>query len=121
MSEVQSRPSAPRGRGSARGGRAGFAGRGGRGGRTISSTSPENAAAPAIEEDAEIAQLKKQYGGKVSMITEMYPAWTDEDAVFALKECDGDLETAVERITDGKFTIEVAISGTQEPFFWLEL
>lgn len=101
MSEVQSRPSAPRGRGSARGGRAGFGGRGGRGGRTISSNSPEHASEPA-EENAEVAQLKKQYGGKVSMIKEMFPTWTDEDAVLALKECDGDLEVAVERITDGK-------------------
>lgn len=102
MSEVQSRPSAPRGRGSARGGRAGFGGRGGRGGRTISSNSPEHASEPAVEENAEVAQLKKQYGGKVSMIKEMFPTWTDEDAVLALKECDGDLEVAVERITDGK-------------------
>lgn len=102
MSEVQSRPSAPRGRGSARGGRAGFGNRGGRGGRTISSNSPEHASAPAIEEDAEISQLKKQYGSKVTMIKEMFPSFGDEDAVFALQECDGDLEAAVEKITDGK-------------------
>ena len=62
----------------------------------------QSASEPAVEENAEIAQLKKQYGGKVSMIKEMFPTWTDEDAVLALKECDGDLEVAVERITDGK-------------------
>ena len=106
MSEVQSRPSAPRGRGSARGGRAGFGNRGGRGGRTISSNSPEHASAPAIEEDAEISQLKKQYGSKVTMIKEMFPSFGDEDAVFALQECDGDLEAAVEKITDGKSQTE---------------
>ena len=39
------------------------------------------------------------------MIKEMYPTWTDEDAVFALQECDGDLELAVERITDGQYSL----------------
>jgi hypothetical protein len=46
--------------------------------------------------------LKKQYGSKVSTIKEMFPGWTDEDVVFALQETDGDLETTVDRITDGK-------------------
>ncbi len=46
--------------------------------------------------------MKKQYGGKVTMIQDMYPSWTDADVVYALNECDGDLELTVERITDGK-------------------
>lgn len=46
--------------------------------------------------------MKKQYGTKVATIKEMYPDWTDEDVVFALQETGGDLELAVERITDGK-------------------
>ena len=49
-----------------------------------------------------MGQLKKQYGSKVSTIKEMFPDWTDEDGVFALQETDGDLETTVDRITDGK-------------------
>lgn len=98
MSEVQSRPAAPRGRGSARGGRAGFSNRGGRGGRI----QPNASSPPPIEDDGEIAHLKKQYGGKVTMIKEMFPAWTDEDVVYALQENDGDLEITVEKITDGK-------------------
>jgi hypothetical protein len=55
-----------------------------------------------IEDDGEVGQLKKLYGSKVGTIKEMFPDWTDEDAVFALQETDGDLETTVERITDGE-------------------
>jgi hypothetical protein len=101
MSEVQSRPSAPRGRGSARGGRGGYPSRGGRGGRSHTTNGDKLDTAP-IEDEAVVGQLKKQYGNKVSTIKEMFPDWTDEDIVFALQETDGDLETTVERISDGE-------------------
>ena len=103
MSEVQPRPGAPRGRGSARRGRGGYASRGGRGGRSHA-TNGDKLDTPSIEEDGEVSQLKKQYGSKVSTIQEMFPDWTDEDVVFALKETDGDLESTVDRITDGKLS-----------------
>ncbi|EHK99225.1 putative CUE domain-containing protein [Glarea lozoyensis 74030] len=100
MSEVQSRPTATRGRGSARGGRGGFSSRGGRGGGRGHATNGDHAT-PAIEDEGEVGQLKRQYGSKVTTIKEMFPDWTDEDVVFALQETDGDLETTVGRITDG--------------------
>ncbi len=53
------------------------------------------------EEEGEIGELKKQYSGKLSTIKEMFPDWTDEDIVFALRETDGDLEDTIERITEG--------------------
>jgi len=107
MSEVQSRPAAPRGRGSARGGRGGFSSRGGRGGRghATNGDKTDSTTAP-IEDDGEVGQLKKKYGSKVTTIKEMFPDWTDEDVVFALQETDGDLETTVDRITDGMKTPE---------------
>jgi hypothetical protein len=102
MSEVQTRPSAPRGRSSAtRGGRGGYSSRGGRGGHASNGDRSELNNTTAIEDDSEVGQLKKQYGTKVSTIKEMFPDWTDEDIVYALKETDGDLETTVERITEG--------------------
>lgn len=102
MSEVQSRPAAPRGRGSSRGGRGGYSARGGRGGRAHTTNGDHATSHPSIEDESEVGQLKKLYGSKVSTIKEMFPDWTDEDIVFALQETDGDLETTVERITDGK-------------------
>jgi len=107
MSEVQSRPAAPRGRGSARGGRGGFSSRGGRGGRGHATNGEKADTIPtnSIEDEGEVGQLKKLYGSKVSTIKEMFPDWTDEDVVFALQETDGDLETTVEHITDGKISV----------------
>lgn len=105
MSEVQSgRPSAPRGRGSARGGRGGYSSRGGRGGiRNPKSDNQENLQPTSFEDEGEIGELKKKYASKVSTIKELFPDWTGEDIVFALDSTDGDLEGTIERITEGRF------------------
>lgn len=104
MSEVQTRPSASRGRSSARGGRAGFASRGGRGGRghATNGDKAENDTPASIEESQELIDMKKQYGSKVSTIKEMFPDWTDEDVVYALQENDGALDVTMEGILNGK-------------------
>lgn len=104
MSEVQTRSSGPRGRGSGRGGRGGYSSRGGRGARLPHADGDRVGSAPATsyEEEGEIGQLKKQYSSKLSTIKEMFPDWTDEDIVFALQETDGDLEGTIERISEGK-------------------
>jgi hypothetical protein len=112
MSEVQSRPAAPRGRGSARGARGGFSARGGRGGRghATNGDKTDTTLTTSIEDEGEVGLLKKQYGSSVTIIKEMFPGWTDEDIVFALQETNGDLETTVERITDGKTPTSQAYS-----------
>lgn len=117
MSEVQSRPSAPRGRGSARGGRAGFGSRGGRGGRGHATNGDKSETTPStsIDDDGEVSQLKKQYGSKVGTVKELFPDWTDEDVVFALQETDGDLETTVERISEGKIHHLFRACSTDRP------
>lgn len=104
MSEVRSRPSGPRGRGSGRGGRGGYLSRGGR-----SSNRPTNGEKPDIpdaalseEDEGEIGELKRQYAPKISTIQDMFPGWTAEDIVFALQETNGDLESTIDRITEGR-------------------
>jgi CUE domain len=98
MSEVQSRHTAPRGRGSQRGGRGGF--RGGRGASKNTKSDAENVP-PSSEDQGEIGELKMRHGSKVSTVRELFPDWTDEDVVFALEETGGDLESTIERITNG--------------------
>nr|KMM72975.1 hypothetical protein CPAG_09265 [Coccidioides posadasii RMSCC 3488] len=93
---------APRGRGSARGGRGGHNFRGGRGGaRVAKAANQDNVVSPSFEDEGEIGQLKKKYSSSLPMIKELFPDWTDEDLVFALEDADGDLETAIERISEG--------------------
>jgi hypothetical protein len=102
MSEVQSRPTGSRGRGSFRGGRGGF--RGGRGGsKTHKSEDQENVPPSSVAEQGEVGELKKQYGSKVSTLRELFPDWSDEDLVYALKETDGDLESAIDRMSSGQY------------------
>lgn len=103
MSEVQSRPTGPRGRGSARGGRSGYSTRGGRGGNRASTKidSQENLPPPSFEDEGEIGLLKKKYAESLPTLKELFPDWKDEDIVFALEDSNGDLEQAVERITEG--------------------
>lgn len=102
MSEVISRPSASRGRGSGRGGRGGFAGRGGRranGDQTDHKTADDNLG--AFEDEGEFAELRKQYGDKTGVIREMFPDWSEADVLYALKETNGDATEAATRIADG--------------------
>ena len=107
MSEVQSRPAAPRGRGSGRGGRGGFATRGGgrpgaRPGANGDSKHDTNSSLPTLDDEGEVGQLKQQYGTKVEVIKEMFPDWSEVDILFALRETDGDENLTVTRIAEGK-------------------
>ncbi|KAM5450126.1 RNAPII degradation factor [Microsporum audouinii] len=103
MSEVQSRPSASRGRGSARGGRGGHISRGRGGARSTAKPASQDTAdqTASYEDEGEIGQLKKKHAGSLSTIKELFADWTDEDLVFALEDANGDLEVAIERITEG--------------------
>lgn len=109
MSDVQSRPVARGGRGSAaRGGRGGFASRGARN----ASRSATNGDAkhdqdtptslPTLEDQGEIADLNKAYGAKIETVKAIFPDWSEVDILYALKETDGDDASAIERILDGK-------------------
>lgn len=100
MSEVQSRSSA-RGRVSARGGRGGFSSRGGRGGNSRSANA-DNSDLSSFEE-GEISQMKKKYSDTLPTLKELFPDWKDEDLVFALEDSNGELEEAIERITEGPY------------------
>lgn len=66
------------------------------GSKTESSTETANP-----EDEGELGELKKKYAAKLEIAKEMFPAWTDEDIVFALQEQDGDLEATIDRISEG--------------------
>ena len=100
MSEVQSRSSA-RGRVSARGGRGGYSSRGGRGGNSRAANTDNSDPAPFDE--GEIGQMKKKYSDALPTLKELFPDWKDEDLVFALEDSNGEIEEAIERITEGQY------------------
>ncbi|OAL49540.1 hypothetical protein IQ07DRAFT_600554 [Pyrenochaeta sp. DS3sAY3a] len=95
MSEVQSRPA--RGRSSARGGRGGFGSRGPR--KTNGDGASSNIDTSA--DQGELGELKKRYQSQLSTLKELFPDWTDADLVLAIEESDGDLQTTIEKISEG--------------------
>lgn len=101
MSDIQSRPSASRGRVSSRGGRGGYSSRGGRGGNRSGKSETLEMAPQSYEEEGEIGQMKKKYSSTLPMLKEMFPDWTDDDLVFALEDADGDVGDAAGHITEG--------------------
>lgn len=102
MSEVASRPTASRGRGSGRGARGGFAGRGARRiNGDKSDHKPADDGMGAFDDEGDFAELRKQYGDKTSVIREMFPDWSEADVLFALQETNGDQNEAVARIAEG--------------------
>ena len=111
MSEVQTRPSASRGRVSTRGGRGGHSSRGGRGGSRSAKT--ENSDVAAFEEDGEIGQMRKKYASSLPLLKEMFSDWSDEDLVFALEDADGVPEEAIDRITEGSL-FPVVVGGWKD-------
>jgi len=112
MSEVQARPSAPRGRGSARGGRGGYGSRG-RGGRPAPTNGDfkDSSQLDSSEDQGEIGEMKKQYSSQLSTLKELFPDWSDVDLIFALQECNGDLQTTIERISEGMSSILLTLSS----------
>jgi hypothetical protein len=100
MSDVQTRPFAPRGRSSARGGRGGPR-VGGRGGKHPNGD--HKATEIETNEDlGELASIKKQYLSELKTLKELFEDWTDIDLLMALQETGGDLTTTIDRISEGE-------------------
>ncbi|KAK0662442.1 hypothetical protein DIS24_g2019 [Lasiodiplodia hormozganensis] len=102
MSEVQSRPSAPRGRSSARGARGGYSSRGPRSQKQTNGDHKSAGSIDASAEEGELAQLRQQYAIQLATIRETFPDWTDLDLLLALHDSDGDLNVASEKILEGQ-------------------
>ncbi|KAF2236820.1 hypothetical protein EV356DRAFT_522179 [Viridothelium virens] len=102
MTDTQTRGAPARGRGSARGGRGGF-GRSARGANRQANGDNAKDAVDIVapEDEGELGEMKKQYASQMVMLRELFPDWNEIDLVFALQETDGDVQTTIDRITDG--------------------
>lgn len=109
MSEVHSQRSAPRGRGSTRGGRGSSSYNSSTRGGYSNSSSRTNgdsygsskASEIPLEEQGEMGKLKAKYASQLDTLKEMFPSWTDEDLVPLLDESQGDLQQVATMISEG--------------------
>lgn len=62
-------------------------------------------------EQNDLKQLKSKYGSKLATLKELFVDWTDDDLLFAIQDADGDLELAVDRISEGKRFNNLAEEG----------
>lgn len=106
MSEATSRPAQTRGRGAGRGGRGGA--RGSTRGRTNVNGSHKDTSFDDVddeEDQGELGEMKKQYSSQLPMLKELFEDWNEVDLLFALQEQDGDLESTIDRISEGHTSI----------------
>ena len=60
-------------------------------------------------EQSDLKKLKSKYASQLSTLRELFADWSDEDLLFAIQEVDGDLDLAIDRISEGKLTSVVVI------------
>jgi hypothetical protein len=74
-----------------------------RGRQAASSNATAHASLATGDDDdsAELKELSAKYGSSLSVIQEIYPSWSAQDLLFTLKDANGDLETAIARISEG--------------------
>ncbi|CAG8445203.1 9845_t:CDS:2 [Acaulospora colombiana] len=63
-----------------------------------------NHAATDVADTQEVKNLKTQYKNELNTLQELFANWTEADLLFALQEASGDLEVAVNRISEGHTT-----------------
>jgi hypothetical protein len=53
-------------------------------------------------EQNDLKKLKSKYSSKLPTLKAIFSEWSDDDLLFALDEANGDLELAIDRISEGK-------------------
>lgn len=52
---------------------------------------------------SDLKKLKTKYNSQLSTLKELFTEWTDDDLLFTLQDADGDLELAIDRISEGSW------------------
>ncbi|KAE9962534.1 hypothetical protein BLS_000209 [Venturia inaequalis] len=115
MSEAISRPAQTRGRGAGRGGRGGA--RGNTRGRTNVNGSHKDTSFDDVDDEEDqggLGEMKKQYSSQLPMLKELFEDWNEVDLLFALQEQDGDLESTIDRISEGHVSKFSDVKSTKE-------
>jgi hypothetical protein len=50
----------------------------------------------------DLRSLRSNYRTSLPSLTELFPDWSQDDLLFVMDECQGDLDLAITRISEGK-------------------
>ncbi|KAG0364587.1 RNAPII degradation factor [Gamsiella multidivaricata] len=53
------------------------------------------------DEPEDLRQLRKEHGGSLATLKELFADWTEEDLLYAIQDANGDVELAILRISEG--------------------
>ena len=62
---------------------------------------PPNSGARQRNNLNDIKSLRAQYRQSLPSLTELFPEWSHNDLLFVMDECQGDLDLAITRISEG--------------------
>jgi hypothetical protein len=54
------------------------------------------------DEPEDLRHLRREHGGSLSTLKELFADWSEEDLLYAIQDAGGDVEAAILRISDGK-------------------
>ncbi|KAF9998347.1 hypothetical protein BGZ80_006805, partial [Entomortierella chlamydospora] len=70
------------------------------------------------DEPEDLRQLRREHGGSLATLKELFPDWTEEDLLYAIQDAGGDVNLATLRISEGHATQWGEVKGkkkTQKP------
>lgn len=53
-------------------------------------------------DQSDLKKLKSRYSSQLATLRELFADWSDDDLLFALQEVEGDLDLAIDRISEGR-------------------
>lgn len=74
----------------------------------MSSQASRSKGEESFPEPQELKNLKAKYASQLATLKELFPEWSDDDLLFAIEDANGDLELAVDRISEGKRLLDTA-------------
>ncbi|KAF9367851.1 hypothetical protein BGX21_007023, partial [Mortierella sp. AD011] len=52
------------------------------------------------DEPEDLRQLRREHGGSLATLKELFPDWTEEDLLYAIQDAGGDVNLATLRISE---------------------
>lgn len=66
------------------------------------------------DEPEDLRQLRKEHGGSLATLKELFADWTEEDLLYAIQDAGGDVELTIIRISEGNGAVSWWVRSRDE-------